>query len=82
MAARQPAWSPQREPAPDRALAQLPVAVDHERVSSGSDIRWRNSAARERYAMVKEGLMKADSLRRIWELTSAGVEAAEREANR
>ncbi len=46
--------------------------VDKEILKSGRDIRWRNAAQWERAAMVKEGLLKSDSPRRVWELTEKG----------
>ncbi len=45
--------------------------VDYEKISTG-EVRWRNHAAWERLIMVKEGLLKADSPRGIWEITEKG----------
>ena len=48
-------------------------AVDLEMLKSGRDIRWRNAAQWERAAMVKAGLLKNDSPRKIWEITDKGA---------
>jgi len=49
-----------------RDVGYLPLASD-------PDIpRWRNTAQWARHSMVKEGLLKADSPRGIWEITDAG----------
>jgi len=55
--------------------------ADRERLPSGTDVRWRNTAAWERFKMVEEGLLKSDSPRGTWELTESGAAAAEAEAN-
>jgi len=39
---------------------------------SGQDIRWCNRVAWQRYNMVKQGLLKRDSPRGMWELTERG----------
>ena len=41
------------------------------------EVRWRNTSQWERNAMVKEGLLKKNSPRGLWELTAKGVAAAE-----
>lgn len=47
--------------------------VDYQPLASDPDMpRWRNAAQWARYSMVKEGLLKADSPRGIWEITNAG----------
>ena len=49
------------------------TSVDYEPVSSDPDLpRWRNTAQWARNTMVKEGLLKQDSPRGIWEITEAG----------
>jgi hypothetical protein len=50
--------------------------IDQQKVKSGW-IRWRNAVEWERRAMVEEGLLKKDSPRGVWELTSKGIKAAE-----
>ncbi len=46
--------------------------VDYEPLASGLDMRWRNTAQWARNSMVKEGLLKADSPRGVWEISDAG----------
>lgn len=65
----------------EKVKARLTDA-DHERLPSGTDVRWRNTAAWERFKMVEDGLLSSDSPRGTWELTGAGVAAAEAEANK
>jgi hypothetical protein len=51
--------------------------VDFEPLASNPDNpRWRNAAQWARNTMVKEGLLKADSPRGIWELTDLGMQQA------
>jgi len=45
---------------------------DYEKLPSGIDIRWRNTAMWERFEMVKDGLLKPDSSPGIWELSEKG----------
>jgi hypothetical protein len=54
-------------------------STDRQILSSGG-IRWQNTAQWERNAMVVEGLLKKNSPRGLWELTSKGSSAAQ--ANR
>jgi restriction system protein len=50
--------------------------VDHDPLASNPDLpRWRNAAQWARNSMVRDGLLKADSPRGIWEITKAGREA-------
>lgn len=46
---------------------------DYEGTPLGGYIRWQNTAEWERFALVKEGLLKADSPRGIWELSDKGL---------
>lgn len=46
--------------------------ADKEMLPSGVDIRWRNRVAWQRYNMIKQGLLRADSPRGIWEITEEG----------
>ncbi|NUQ62202.1 MAG: hypothetical protein HUU20_06925 [Pirellulales bacterium] len=47
--------------------------VDFEPLASDPDLpRWRNTACWARNAMVKEGLLKSDSRRGIWEMSDTG----------
>ncbi len=50
------------------------IEVDYQKLPSGVDIRWRNTAMWERYNLVKEGLLKSDSSHGIWELSDKGVQ--------
>jgi Mrr restriction endonuclease-like protein len=50
--------------------------VDRQKLATG-DVRWRNAVQWERNEMVKEGLLKKDSPRGVWELTAKGIKAAE-----
>jgi hypothetical protein len=46
--------------------------VDYQKIPTG-DIRWRNTAMWERFEMIKDGLLKSDSARGIWELSKEGA---------
>lgn len=47
--------------------------IDYEPLPSNTEmLRWRNTAQWARDAMVKEGLLKSNSPRGIWEITEAG----------
>ncbi|GJQ27932.1 MAG: hypothetical protein HBSAPP02_29640 [Phycisphaerae bacterium] len=47
--------------------------VDYQPLASGPDNpRWRNAAQWARNSMIKEGLLKADSPRGVWEITDKG----------
>lgn len=47
--------------------------VDHQPLASGPDNpRWRNAAQWARNSMIKEGLLKADSPRGVWEISDKG----------
>ncbi|NIV34899.1 MAG: hypothetical protein GWN58_37225, partial [Anaerolineae bacterium] len=48
------------------------TAADREPLSSGIDVRWRNRVAWQRFNMVRQGLLSAESPRGIWEITEAG----------
>jgi len=46
---------------------------DYQALSSDpNSVRWKNTASWERYNMVQEGLLAADSQRGVWEITDAG----------
>jgi restriction system protein len=48
--------------------------VDFEPLASGpNNPRWRNAAQWARNTMVKEGLLKSDSPRGVWQISPAGV---------
>lgn len=43
--------------------------IDYQKLPSGVDIRWHNTAMWERLKLVKEGLLKSGSPNGIWELS-------------
>lgn len=48
--------------------------VDYEPLASEPDMpRWKNAAQWARYSMVKEGLLRNDSPRGIWQISDAGI---------
>ena len=47
-------------------------SFDLEVLSSGFDVRWRNAAQWARNSLVRDGLMKSDSPRGVWEISEAG----------
>ncbi len=51
-------------------------AIDRQTLTTGA-LRWRNTAQWERNNLVEEGLLKKNSSRGMWELTTKGVSAAE-----
>lgn len=46
--------------------------LDLEILKDGYTKRWQKMAAWQRYIMAKEGLLKSDSPRGIWEITDKG----------
>ena len=63
----------------ERSMAPHLKPIDHEPLGSGNDIRWRNSAQWARNLLVKkDGFLRADSPRGIWELTESGRLEAEK----
>lgn len=47
--------------------------ADYQPLPSDPDaLRWRNTAQWTRYTLVKEGDMKSDSPRGVWEITAQG----------
>ena len=48
--------------------------ADYELLSSGTDLRWRNRAAWQRLNMKRQGLLRNDSPRGMWEITTKGRE--------
>ena len=52
-------------------LAGQLLAHDLENVASGKQLVWQNNVCWERNKMVKQGILRNDSLRGIWELTEA-----------
>jgi len=64
-----------RELLEPRMAARLSSA-DYEQVSSG-DPRWWNAVCWERNDLVKEGLLRGDSDRGVWELSARGRDSAD-----
>ena len=52
--------------------------VDYQKLPSGVDIRWHNTAMWERFSLVKEGLLKSGSPNGIWELSNKRIQEAEK----
>lgn len=48
-------------------------AFDLQKLSSGMDVRWRNAVQWVRWTLVKEGMLKPDSPRGVWELSDKGA---------
>ena len=57
----------------EKKIKPLLVEVDYQKLPSGVDIRWRNTAMWERFSLIKEGLLKSDSTDGIWELSDKGA---------
>ncbi len=57
----------------EQSMKGVLTQVDYEALVSDTEmLRWRNTAQWARYTMVKEGLLKSNSPRGIWEITEAG----------
>jgi hypothetical protein len=55
--------------------------VDHQPLGSSPDLpRWRNTAQWARNSMVKEGLLKADSPRGVWQISDKGQQMLQQKA--
>jgi len=46
--------------------------VDYKKLPSGVMIRWQNTAQWEKFVMVKDGLLRSDSPKGVWEITEKG----------
>lgn len=56
-----------------RAMKPILKDVDYQPLASDpNNLRWRNTAQWARNSMVKDGLLKPDSPRGVWEITEAG----------
>jgi len=62
----------------EKKMKPILKEVDYQKLSSGVDIRWRNTAMWERFNLVKEGLLKSGSPNGIWELPDNGIQEAEK----
>lgn len=69
--------SAQMSQVPDRVLQSMRGTlkdVDYEPLASEPDMpRWKNAAQWARNSMVKEGLLRNDSPRGVWQISEAGV---------
>jgi predicted CopG family antitoxin len=52
--------------------------MDLELLPSGNDLRWRNKAQWARFLMIKEGLLKNNSPKGVWEITEYGKKYIEK----
>ncbi len=52
--------------------------IDFERVPSGRGVRWRNRVQWVRSHMTREGLLRSDSPRGVWELSDTGWQELQR----
>ena len=64
----------------ERKVKPLLNELDLQMLPSGMDLRWRNAAQWVRVVLIREGLMKADSQRGVWELSDKGVKEAKKGA--
>lgn len=53
-------------------MEHILTPADKEILPSGMYVRWRNRVAWQRYNMVKQGLLRKDSPRGVWEITPEG----------
>ncbi len=53
-------------------MEHILTAGDRAMLPSGVDVRWKNRAAWQRYNMVRQGLLKNNSPRGIWEISEQG----------
>ena len=59
-----------------RSMKDILADVDYEPLASDPNmLRWRNTAQWTRHILVKQGLMKGDSKRGIWEISERGRKA-------
>lgn len=57
----------------EEKMKNLFSEVDYQKLPSGIDIRWRNTAMWERFELVKDGLLKSNSPTGIWEISDMGI---------
>ena len=55
-----------------KKMENVLTPADKEKLRSGIYVRWRNRVAWQRFNMVKEGLLRKDSPRGVWEITPQG----------
>lgn len=58
----------------ERMMKPILNEVDYQKLPSGVDIRWRNTAMWERFSLAQEGLLKSGSPTGIWELSERGAQ--------
>lgn len=64
-----------------KAMKPVLKDVDYQPlVSDPNNLRWRNTAQWARNSMVKDGLLKPDSPRGVWEITEAGKQQLRNQA--
>jgi len=51
--------------------------IDYQKLPSGVDIRWHNTAMWERFNLVREGLLKSGSPNGTWELSNRRIQQVE-----
>jgi restriction system protein len=62
-----------------KAMKPILKPVDYDPLASSPDMpRWRNTAQWARNSMIRDGLLKADSARGVWEITDRGREMLNR----
>ena len=64
----------------EQLMRDILKEVDYEPLPADGMQRWSKAAQWERYSMAKEGLLKQDSRRGIWEITEAGRKAVLKES--
>lgn len=64
-----------------KAMKPILKDVDYQPLASDpNNLRWRNTAQWARNSMVKDGLLKPDSPRGVWEITEAGKQQLRNQA--
>jgi hypothetical protein len=62
-----------------RSMTDVLKPVDYEPLASDPEMpRWKNAAQWARYSLVKEGLLRKDSPRGVWQISEAGIRYLER----
>jgi hypothetical protein len=64
-----------------KKMKSLLIDIDYQKLPSGTDIRWRNTAMWERFNLVKDGLLKSESRSGIWELSGKGIQEVQNKNN-
>lgn len=62
-----------------QCMSDILLKVDYQPLASSPEMpRWRNTAQWARNSMVKEGLLRNDSPRGIWEISEQGLETLQK----